>query len=169
MHRILCKTTLHIPVTLNDARGLPAKGDSPEGMPSAFLLLVYATLITFAVWSCKDTVTGGGGGNDIVFPDTGQVSYSQHVQPLFNLKCAFSGCHGSDTYQIRGWDLTEYGRFAITGQNIVIAGEPDNSRLNKAIEGRTPGREMPRGNYPLPQNQIQGLRRWVLQGASQVP
>ena len=128
--------------------------------------LISAGLLTFAVWSCKDTVTGGG-GNDIVFPDT--VSYYGQVQPLFNLKCNFYGCHGSDTYQRIGWDLTDYGRFAITGQGIVIPGNPDMSRLNLAVEGRTLGKEMPQGNYPLPQNQIQGLRRWVLQGARQVP
>lgn len=133
------------------------------------LSLLALGLVVLLAGSCEDSVTGGGGGNDIVFPDTGVVSYSAHVQPLFNLKCAFSGCHGRDTYPVYGWDLTEWGRFALSGQNIVVAGDPDLSRLNASIEGRTPGKEMPRGNYPLPQNQIQGLRRWVLQGANQVP
>lgn len=130
--------------------------------------IISVVLLTIGIWTCTDTVSIGG--SDIIFPDTGTVSYARHVQPLFDLKCNFSGCHSRETFNERGgWDLTEYGRFAITGQNIVIPGDPDNSRLNRAVEGRTPGKEMPRGNYPLPQNQIQGLRRWVLQGANQVP
>ena len=128
----------------------------------SFSLLI---LIAFTVWSCEDTVTGGG--NDITFPDTGTVSYSAHVQPLFNLKCNFSGCHGADTKAIRGFDFTAYGNFAITGQDIVIPGDTVNSRLIRAIKGLTPGKEMPRGNYPLPQDQIRGLTRWVQQGAQQ--
>lgn len=137
-------------------------------MRKTALMLIGVLLAAGALWSCKDTVTGLN-GEDIVFPDTGLVSYSRHVQPLFNLKCAFSGCHGADTYQLRGWDLTEWGRFVIRGQDIVVPGNPDLSRLNRAVEGQTPGKEMPRGNYPLPRNQIDGLRRWVLQGANQVP
>lgn len=125
--------------------------------------VMMLALFVLAVYSCKDTVTGGGGENDIVFPDTGIVSYSHHVQPLFNLKCNAIACHGQDNG--RGWDLTEYGRFAISGQDIVIAGDTVKSRLIRAIKGLTPGKEMPQGNYPLPLNQIRGLTRWVQQGA----
>lgn len=132
-------------------------------------LTIPYTAIAIAVFAfgCKDQVLGPDGGGSITFPDTGLVSYSQHVQPLFNLKCNSSACHGAGTFSIRGFDFTEYGRFAITGQNIVIPGDPDNSRLNKAVEGRSPGQEMPQGSYPLPQNNRDGLRRWVLQGARQ--
>jgi hypothetical protein len=137
-----------------------------NGIAAAFVLLAAFGAWIFA--GCEDKVTGGG-GNDIVFPDTGAVSYSRHVQPLFNLKCTFSGCHGADTKAARGWDLTTYSNFAY-GFDIIAPGDPTISRLNKAVEGRTPGKEMPPGNgYPLPENQKQGLRRWVLQGASQVP
>src|SRR5713226_9665344 len=128
------------------------------------LLSLIPLLLSLALWSCGDTVTGGGGGgNDIVFPDTGIVSYSQHVQPLFNLKCAFSGCHGTDTRALGGWDLAAYGDFAITGQNIVIPGDSVNSRLIRAVKGLGPGARMPLNAGPLPDNQIRGLVRWVMQ------
>lgn len=131
----------------------------------AVLCLIVPPLLLL---SCKDTVTNvPGNGNDITFPDTGLVSYSQQVQPLFNLKCNFSGCHGRDTYNLRGWDLTEYGRFAITGQNIVIPGDTVNSRLIRAIKGLGPSPRMPENADPLPNNQIRGLTRWVQQGARQ--
>ena len=135
----------------------------------SLLLSFFLGLVTLILWSCKDTVTGGGGGNDIVFPDTGIVSYSSHVQPLFNFKCAFSGCHGVDTKAILGFDLTSWGNFAITGQNIVIPGDTLNSRLIRVVKGLGPGARMPLNAAQLPDNQIRGLVRWVMQGANQVP
>ena len=128
--------------------------------------VVFLIVLVLGVYSCEDTVTGGGGGNDIVFPDTGIVSYSHHVQPLFNLKCTTSGCHGADTYSTRGWDLTEYGHFNL-GYDIMIAGDTVNSKLIRSVKGLPPSPRMPLDGNPLPDNQIRGLTRWVLQGARQ--
>ena len=127
--------------------------------------VIVLVMIVFAMYSCEDTVTGGG-GNNIVFPDTGIVSYSHHVQPLFNLKCTSSGCHGADTYSTRGWDLTQYGHFNI-GYDIIIAGDTVNSKLVRAVKGLPPSPLMPLDGNPLPANQIRGLTRWVAQGARQ--
>jgi len=148
-------------------KGTFARGRSKSRWQHLAGIIALAALVSLA-YSCRDSVTDGGGNgvNDIEFPDTGTVSYSSQVQPLFNLKCTFSGCHGSDTYSARGWDLTEYGHFAY-GYDIIIARDTVNSKLIRAIKGIPPSPIMPGSGNPLPSNQIRGLTRWVQQGARQ--
>lgn len=129
------------------------------------LSLFMALGLMLVSTGCKDEVTGGG-SQDIVFPETGPVSYQRQVQPLLNIRCAFSGCHASDTYSLRGWDLTEWGRFVYV-QSIVLPNDTLSSRLIKAIKGIPPSPPMPPAGNPLNQNQIRGLVRWVAQGARQ--
>ncbi len=128
-------------------------------LPVAIIMLGFSLIP-----SCKDE---SGDVSDIVFPDTGSVSYTKHVQPLFDRACAFIGCHGDDTKVQRGFSLTDYGNF-MTGAHtqIVFQGNPDQSPLILRIEGKM-GIRMPLDRPPLNQNQIKGLRRWVIQGAPQ--
>jgi hypothetical protein len=113
--------------------------------------------------SCKDQ---SANTEDIVFPDTGKVSYIQSVQPLFDRTCNFSGCHDDATTAQRGFSLTDYNNF-MTGAatQIVFRGDPDASPLIRRLEGLPPGTPMPPDRPPLNTNQKNGMRRWVLQGA----
>jgi len=84
------------------------------------------------------------------------------VQPLFNQTCAISGCHDdSQSLQVR---LTSYGNVYFAQPQIVVEGTPESSVLVLRIEGRL-GQRMPLNRNPLNQNQINGIRAWIAEGA----
>ena len=129
-------------------------------LPAAILVLIPLAITL----SCKDDNPTGpeGSPSNVVFP-TSNVSYSQHVQPLFNQACAFAGCHDAGTHQ-SPLKLTSWGDVVITLPGIVVTGQPDQSTLVFRIEGRV-GQRMPLGTNPLNQNQINGIRTWIAEGA----
>jgi hypothetical protein len=124
---------------------------------------ICVALLGAATLSCKDDVTNGdlGSPSDIVFP-LSNVSYSQHVQPLFNQTCAISGCH--DDNQSLVVRLTSYGNVYFAQPQIIVEGAPESSVLVFRIEGRISPR-MPLNRNPLNQNQINGIRAWIAEGA----
>lgn len=128
-----------------------------------FALIALVIFLLFASNSCKDDRAETC--DQIVFPDTGVVRYLSHVQPLFDCSCAFTGCHGPDTKEIRGFSLDDYDNF-MTGasRQVIYRGDPDASPLILRVEGKI-GVRMPPDRPPLNNNQINGLRRWILQGA----
>ena len=112
-------------------------------------------------WSCKDTITGNG-PSSVVFP-ANNVSYNSEVQVLFNQACNYSGCHDDGTHQ-SPLKLTSWGETVTVG-GVVIPGKPDQSILVVWIEGRVGTERMPPGSQALNQNQINGIRTWVAEGA----
>ena len=120
-------------------------------------------LAALAGWSCKGTAPTGpdNSPSDIIFPDHG-VSYSSQVQPLFNQACNFAGCHDDGVHQ-SPVILTSYG-LAMQVAGVIVPGKPDGSTLVLRIQG-TVGARMPPGAYPLNQNQINGIRTWIAEGA----
>ena len=122
---------------------------------SSFILLSFAIIITYT--GCKDSVTGSD-VDKVVIPDS-NVSYSKYIQPVFNIKCANTGCH-EDATRAGGISLTTCSN-TTADPSIVFPGEPDNSKLIWSITGI--------GNYPMPppgypgltQNQIKGVRTWI--------
>jgi hypothetical protein len=112
---------------------------------------------------CKDeTSPTSGSPSDIVFPPD-NVSYSQHVQPLFNQTCALAGCHDDGTHPSE-LCLTSYFNTVFRTANVVTPGQPELSTLVFRIEG-TSGQQMPLNRPPLNQNQINGIRTWIVEGA----
>ncbi len=123
-----------------------------------FVLFVLGMTAT----SCKDDIAGDEGSpSNVVFPVTG-VSYSQHVQILFNQTCALSGCH-DDAIPDRV-KLTSHTNVIFANPQVVVEGAPDQSILVLRIEGRL-GTTMPLNRNPLNQNQINGIRTWIAEGA----
>ena len=112
---------------------------------------------------CKGTGPTGpdGSPSTIVFPTSG-VSYGAQVQPLFNQACNFSGCHDAAT---TGLNLTSYEGARLSIPGIVVPKDPDHSVLVLRIQGSV-GARMPPGSYPLNQNQINGIRTWINEGAN---
>ena len=121
--------------------------------------LALGVIAAFALWAgCKDSATTPG--NDIVFPAM-TVSYSQHVQPFFNLRCANFGCHEDQT-RAGNLSLTSY--VALTSRpGMVIPGSSKSSLLIQRIDGRLPHPV----NVPIiiNQNQLDGMKMWVDDGA----
>lgn len=116
----------------------------------------------FLFAGCEDETYGPGpDSRDIVFPES-NVSYAQHVQPLFDRTCAVSGCHDTATKQ-SNLSLQSY-REATARPGIIVPTDPDGSVLVQRIEGKIQPR-MPYNRPPLSDNQIRGIRQWILEGA----
>lgn len=125
---------------------------------AAACVLAVGSLLT----GCEDETYGPGpDSRDIVFPES-NVSYAQHVQPLFDRTCAVSGCHDTATKQ-SNLSLQSY-REATARPGIIVPGDPDGSVLVQRIEGKIQPR-MPYNRPPLSDNQIRGIRQWILEGA----
>ena len=137
-------------------------------MPRSTLRLLAAFLVLTGfivlVPGCKDQGPSDPDVSDIVFPASG-VSYSAHVDALFQQRCAFSGCHAGANPQ-RGLDLLAPSYDALRNHlpTLVIVGEPDNSLLVQMLEGTVQPR-MPYNRTPLTVNQLTGIRTWINEGA----
>jgi hypothetical protein len=131
-----------------------------------FAILVAAVFFgaTAFVAGCKDQGPTGTEVSDIVFPAS-NVSYHDQVDPLFQQRCALSGCHAGSNPQA-GLDLTAPSYDALRNHfpTLVIAGEDSLSILVERIEGTLPPR-MPLNRTPLTDNQIAGIRTWIREGA----
>lgn len=125
---------------------------------------VFLLLSLFLAGGCKDenNPLDGDSPSNIVFPSS-NVSYQQHVQPLFNQACALSGCHDDGAHQ-SSLSLTSYDKLMYGGTLVIVRGQPEQSMLVMRIEGRV-GAQMPSPQRPLNQNQITGIRAWIGEGA----
>jgi hypothetical protein len=124
-------------------------------------LLAVAFLLF--VSSCKDQIADPN-VNPIVFPDA-NVSYSKHVVPLFQQRCALSGCHAGSSAQA-GLDLfaPSYSSLLNHQPRLVTSGASNNSLLVQRIDGRL-APQMPYMSQPLNANQINGIKKWIDEGA----
>jgi hypothetical protein len=121
------------------------------GLITIFILAIFT--------SCDDT-----GITDIVFPDK-NVSYKYEVQPLFNKYCNNSGCHNSQD-NAGEISLETYGDLFAT-PFLIIKYSPEESHLYLAISGKLVNiMPPPYGNsFPLNDNQINGIKTWITEGA----
>ena len=128
-------------------------------------VILWCAVAAMALASgCKDenNPIDGDSPSNIIFPISG-VSYAVHVQPLFNQTCALTGCHG-DGAQSSILRLTNYDNLMYGGALVIVRNQPDQSTLVMRIEGRI-GERMPLNRRALNQNQINGIRAWIGEGA----
>jgi len=96
--------------------------------------------------------------NQIVFP-ADSVSYARQVAPYFALTCTTAGCHNA-TDMAGGVDLSSW--VAVRAINVLTPKDTNTSQLVLVMKGKT--------QHPWPfsanQNQIEGITRWVWEGAS---
>jgi cytochrome c len=128
---------------------------------NTFLIVVFSAVILIG---CKDKINGPN-IDDEEIPDK-DVSYSQHIQPIFNYKCTNSGCH--DGASMAGnLDLTTYAG-TVKRPDIVVLGSAELSKLVWAVEGTGGTEIMPpfsAGVTPLTDMQLNGLKTWINEGA----
>jgi hypothetical protein len=123
------------------------------------LLLFFSFISLIFYLGCKDTTTNI---DSKTIPDS-NVSFGEHIFPVFQTKCAIRGCHDDGT-KAGGISLTTW--VGATDPNIVVKGEPDNSPLVWSIEALAGISPMPPIGYPpLTQNQINGIKTWIKEGA----
>jgi len=110
----------------------------------------------------------------VVPPVNMPVRLSADVQPIFTQSCAFAGCHGS-TGTVQSLNLEAGHSFAnlvnvpsteVIGPIRVVPGNSASSYLVMKLEGTAPGAQMPSGMPPLPQAEIQLIKDWIDQGAT---
>jgi mono/diheme cytochrome c family protein len=136
------------------------------------LSLMGASVIALII-SCKHQIpgitdTGISGGDNNIPPPTGTCSadtvyFQQQVLPVFISNCAMSGCHDAISHQ-DGVVLTDYNHIVSTGD--IRPGNPGNSEVFEKITEKDLEDRMP----PLPRNalsqeQVDLIRKWILQGA----
>jgi hypothetical protein len=131
-------------------------------------VILAGVFLAFAFLSCKDENSCIGADcspSDVIFP-ADSISYARQVQPLFNQTCALSGCHASGERERVKLDSYENLLFGAGNPpvRVVVPGSPETSELVFRIEGRASQR-MPLGRNSLNQNQINGIRAWIAEGA----
>lgn len=127
---------------------------------AAAMLPLLAAAIALTIGACTDNgvITDP---RDIVFPES-DVSYGQHVQPLFDLSCATSGCHDGYT-QAAGLRLETYADL-FQKPGMVRPNDSARSTLRLAMRGVTVLH--PRIEPLLTENQVRGVAIWIQEGAS---
>lgn len=122
-----------------------------------FIIIALATVI-----SCDDTRENI---YDYKFPEEGEISFQNHVQPFVKLRCSSNQCHG-DFSQSTSRRITDYLSY-FSGMNagsLVILSDTESSLLLQVLDGRNPHLS----NLQLVaarENQIEGVRRWIEDGA----
>lgn len=92
------------------------------------------------------------------------VSYHRQIRPILQLKC--QGCHQPAKLQ-GDLLLTSYDGFAKGGKSGPqwVSGKPDESIVMMHLRGVDRHALMPKGEPPLPAEQIDLFARWIREGA----
>lgn len=129
-------------------------------MKNVFNLIFIAaffSIISFV--GCDDELPSE---NDI--PET-NVSYSMHIQPILNVKCALSGCHDDGT-RASGYSMTSWSNvFRIP---LILEGEAEVSHMVMVLTGQGGLSIMPppsAGVAPVTQKELNGIKTWINEGA----
>lgn len=125
-------------------------------------ILIIISCFGFVILSCGDESPTQFA--DLKFPEDGPISFDMHVQPFLRVRCSNIGCHHEQT-AAGGRIMTDYfWLFGSRNPGFIIAGEPDKSLFNQVVEGKN--QHLLILNLVLPtENQQQGIRRWVEDGA----
>lgn len=137
------------------------------------LFLLSVGILPLLLAACSDdgddnTVTGNGGGGGTV-PDT--VSYSTNIMPILSASCAVSSCHGTG-FISGGLTLGNASYSAVrtaSGEHgaIISAGQSGSSNLYLKVTANPPFlARMPNGRTPLSSTQIETIKKWIDQGAT---
>jgi hypothetical protein len=125
--------------------------------------IIISLIVLLFLLSCKEVLTGVDDVS-IVFPPS-NISYSRHVDPLFQQRCAVSGCHvGNSAAAGLNLQTPSYSSLMNYQPRLVVAGASNNSLLVQRLDGRIQPR-MPLGSNPLNQNQLDGIKKWIDEGA----
>jgi hypothetical protein len=126
-------------------------------------MTALALALVVSMGACKDEITDPN-VDPIVFP-AANISYSQQVELLFQQRCAIGGCHAGSTAQA-GLNLSppSYNNLMNHVPRLVTSGSSNNSLLIQRLDGRIQP-QMPFNSTPLNSNQLNGIKKWVDEGA----
>ncbi len=123
------------------------------------VLTALSITLVLAGTGCKDQLPNQEDPSTIVLPDS-NISYSNDLERLFTARCL--GCHAG-AYEP---NLTPPSFSALMNYQpqLVVAGQGNSSLLVQLLDGRTQPIMPPTGER-LTQNQINGIKRWIDEGA----
>ncbi len=133
------------------------------GIIIVFLFILSAT---FALLTCKNDSTKPN-NDEFNYPDS-NLSFTNHIYPIFLRDCAVSDCHQTGN-PASGLDL-ETTTPNFIGQRhglTVFPNDADHSPLYLVLiapYGGTP--RMPLNRMQLPMEKIKAIRTWINEGAS---
>lgn len=114
--------------------------------------LVITAFAFVAVWgmqSCQHEQMGD---------PNAAICFERDILPIFNSKCAMSGCHDAGT-AAEGYNLSNYRKIVSRG---LVKGKPNSSELYEVVEEN----EMPPKGYPkLSATEKQLIYDWIADGA----
>lgn len=115
----------------------------------ASVLLALFTVVFIA--ACEHVpIDGSSNGGDICF--------ERDILPIFNSKCAMSGCHDAGT-RAEDYQLTDYNSIVSHG---IVKGSAKKSEIYEEIADG----DMPPSGYPkLSSTEMDMLKRWINAGA----
>ncbi len=96
------------------------------------------------------------------------VSYYKDIRPIFQAQC--QGCHQPAKAK-GGYVMTDFakliegGESAAKGEKAIIPKDPDKSLLMEQVTPDKGEAEMPKKKPPLPEVDLQTIRRWIVEGA----
>ncbi len=147
-------------------------------MPAKIFSLIIALLFSgLLLFDCSKSTSPDE--NRYKLPDS-NLSFSQHIEPLLEYRCAESGCHSStDTdnkllyFELVSRDGLVNHILSSTGEHLINPpihkSQPEEAPFYKIITVGYPGRPqdlMPPFDQrsPLTDNQIAGIRQWIAEG-----
>ncbi|MGH7457244.1 MAG: c-type cytochrome domain-containing protein, partial [bacterium] len=128
-------------------------------------ILVFMGITLFLLNCAHEISAPEPSVDDVDYDGISAIVYSQHIQPIFNQKCMFSGCHNSVDraagLQLTAWE--ELIKGSESGEDI-ISGSSEHSPLVEHLRGEFTPR-MPLERDPLPDKMIDFIARWIDEGA----
>jgi hypothetical protein len=93
------------------------------------------------------------------------VDFNRDVKPILNKNCM--GCHGGvkkagNVSFLFEEEITQPGK---SGKVPVVAGDAEGSEMIRRILSRDPDERMPKEGNPLPDHEVEVLKKWINQGA----
>jgi mono/diheme cytochrome c family protein len=98
-------------------------------------------------------------------PPGAPVSYYEEVRPILQANC--QGCHQPSKAK-GGYVMTSFSKLLAGGEKDGVAIVPGDHKKGSLIEQITPVNgeaEMPKGKPPLPEHEVELIRRWIAEGA----
>jgi len=99
-----------------------------------------------------------------------KVTYAKDVKPILDQYCGECHMPGGPGAEASGFKVDTYAN-VMKGTKygpVVIPGSAESSTLYRLVAGKVdPSIRMPHGKEPLKPEEIETIRRWVEQGASE--
>ena len=122
----------------------------------------FICVMMLCFMGCDDTTTNSQVDN-VTIPSS-NVSYAKYIQPVFSVKCTYSGCHDDNT-KAGGLSLTSWSG-TTSGYKDVIPGSATTSPIVWSVNGSGTKPMPPTSSYPsMTSNQVNGLKVWINEGA----